>query len=152
MFLIVLVRRQRGEWGFLVGGRGDITYQEDFRLWERQSPCFIIRICLLRQKPYVKLIVLYSLSGLQNGYDKINYIIREHFCLLLSIMPVCVQNNLAPSLPPQSGSRVQKTVQLNSQMGFWQEHKVALYSLSPMFFTECLKEKGGFVDSIKTRK
>ena len=64
MFLIVLVRRQRGEWGFLVGGRGDITYQEDFRLWERQSPCFIIRICLLRQKPYVKLIVLYSLSGL----------------------------------------------------------------------------------------
>ena len=37
-------------------------------------------------------------------------------------------------------------------MGFWQEYKGALCSSSLVLFTGTLKEKGGCVDLIKTRK
>lgn len=45
MFLIVLVKRWRGGWAFLVGEKGDTPVpkasKEGFRVWERQSPYFL---------------------------------------------------------------------------------------------------------------
>lgn len=75
-----------------------------------------------------------------------------HAVSFLNRKPKCLQNNLVPLLPPQSGRTVQTAAQSSFWMGFWQEYKGALCSSSPMLFTEYQKEKGGFVDLIKTRK
>lgn len=55
---------------------------------------------------------------------------------------VCVSHSLG----------VQTAVWLSFWRGFWQEYKGALCSSSLALFTENLKEKGGCVDLIKTRK
>lgn len=101
-----------------MGEKGDpplpVAPKEDFRLWERQSPYYLITKCLLRREPYLKQSTIYS-SKLQKGYNKIDHVVHECFCLFLSIMPKCVQNDLAPSLPPQSEGRVQKTVEFSDE-------------------------------------
>lgn len=63
-----------------------------------------------------------------------------------------MQYNLLRLCPPQSGGPVQTAVWLSFWRGFWQEYKGALCSSSLALFTENLKEKGGCVDLIKTRK